>query len=500
VLITIAAMSSYPNPNWFSRAFRALLPNAAWDGIKLLAIAGGAGMLAWAYRIVAFFRGLPQDRIIDIAIFAFSFLLLLSAYLISRRRRHGESNQSEVSGKSVQVEQAKAKILIATPIEGEAVGLHQYVRGYVFPPNSDLQVLVYAGDGRWYLQPDVEVEGYRWSVECQFGNKQSRDGGTYKLIAALGDQLTEERYKTLPEGLIQSNLVKVRRLAELDAKAQVVIVSPRHNDAVDWHHLVQGFVTPPDTPVQVLVSSNGPWRLQRNVDVSGSLWSVECTFGDKDKLLDCFNLIAVIGDQLSEGTYDVPPTDLISSNVVSVQRRPIETKCPDRRLHEIAEDDKKQIRDRFKIIGVRCITHLGEIPFIEFLFGLYNIGLCPVSIDDVMEGRIVFYRDRQSEGVTLSRTPIMGANLAMNCSFRSEGRFLIRQEVSPEEAAFIERSPDGSFLLADLRITMHGEEASGVRLECPFMVSKDGYYWTDHPASIFGEAEFPSALHRKELA
>src|SRR6185369_11080985 len=209
--------------------------------------------------------------------------------------------------------------------------------------------------------------------------------------------------------------------------------------------------------------------------VNGSTWNVECTFGDEDKLDTSHSIIAVLGDQLKDQTYEVPPyNEAVTSDVVSVQRRPLDTQlCPNQQLHKIAENDREQIGEWLKLTSVECVAHYGDVPYVDFIFWVYNLALVPVSIDDAIDGRISFYKDRQKDGWTMFRRATMEDNRAQNCRFRHTHRFTIRQEVSPEEAALIEHSPDDSFFFfGDLRITMHVEGSPGLRFGTAFTVEK----------------------------
>lgn len=157
--------------------------------------------------------------------------------------------------------------------------------------------------------------------------------------------------------------------------------------------------------------------------------------------------------------------------------------CPNQQLHNIAASDREQIHDRLKLIGVECVKHFGDVPYIDFVFRLYNLALISVSIDDAIVGRIVFYKDRQSDGWTLRQATM--DNLAKHCRFRVGYHFTIRQEVSLEEAALIESSPDSRFYFGDLKITMHGEWFSGVRFGTSFQVDTKTGYW---PGYAYGDA------------
>ena len=61
-------------------------PNAAWDLVKYMLFGGVAGLVVIGYRVLAYVRELPQDRVIDVAIFATSFVLILGAYGLAKYR------------------------------------------------------------------------------------------------------------------------------------------------------------------------------------------------------------------------------------------------------------------------------------------------------------------------------------------------------------------------------------------------------------------------------
>ena len=102
------------------------------------------------------------------------------------------------------------KVEILTPINNNAVGLYAVVSGTVSPPDRPVQVLVYSGNNRWYLQGDVKVYGNSWRVRCQFGNP-GESGGTYGIVAIYGKEIEEKRLQYLPEKLPRSSTVTVLR-------------------------------------------------------------------------------------------------------------------------------------------------------------------------------------------------------------------------------------------------------------------------------------------------
>lgn len=100
---------------------------------------------------------------------------------------------------------------ILTPLNFAEVGLRRTVSGSVRPPHAKVQVLVHAGDGRWYLQGPVKVDGSVWSVECQFGNADMGVGGNYQVIAIAEGNIKDDRMSILPEVGAKSGIIKVRR-------------------------------------------------------------------------------------------------------------------------------------------------------------------------------------------------------------------------------------------------------------------------------------------------
>jgi hypothetical protein len=106
----------------------------------------------------------------------------------------------------------KPSIEILSPFNNEEVGLYETVRGRVFPPDSDLQAVVLAGNNRWYLQSPVVVRGCIWSVKCQFGDPDNSRKGSYKVVILLGHELKGGvSYSELPIGTPRSNTITVHK-------------------------------------------------------------------------------------------------------------------------------------------------------------------------------------------------------------------------------------------------------------------------------------------------
>lgn len=61
-------------------------PNAAWDIVKYLLIAGISLLILLGYRFLAYMRELPQDRVVNITIFVGAFILIAGALALTRYR------------------------------------------------------------------------------------------------------------------------------------------------------------------------------------------------------------------------------------------------------------------------------------------------------------------------------------------------------------------------------------------------------------------------------
>lgn len=136
----------------------------------------------------------------------------LIALQLQRQDRRAASGQSEdESPERLGPAPDQPKIEILSPFDYEDVGLREKVRGRVFPPDQELQVLVYAPDRKWYPQKPVDVKGEFWSVWCQFGQLEDKGGDTFRITAVLGSKLNDKMwYSDLPDG-VRANVVQVRK-------------------------------------------------------------------------------------------------------------------------------------------------------------------------------------------------------------------------------------------------------------------------------------------------
>lgn len=164
----------------------------AWDHAPTTGTAG--------FGLGAVVKGWLPPAIIALIVFVSSVL-----QVIASRTRSGQPKVKETSREIPSIE-------ILSPFDNDEVGFHEVVRGRVFPPDSHLQVLVFAGDQKWYPQPPVNVKGSTWSVKCQFGNLDTSSGGLYKIAAVSGDDLDQQMwYSDLPTTGVRSNIIRVKR-------------------------------------------------------------------------------------------------------------------------------------------------------------------------------------------------------------------------------------------------------------------------------------------------
>jgi hypothetical protein len=112
---------------------------------------------------------------------------------------------------SYSITQIAPYLEILAPLNHAEVGPWRDVRGSVQPPNSKVQVFVYAVDGVWYMQSPVIVDGCSWNVKCKFG-LDNVPSGDFQIIAIADGDIKDKTMHTLPNvGTARSDIVKVRR-------------------------------------------------------------------------------------------------------------------------------------------------------------------------------------------------------------------------------------------------------------------------------------------------
>ncbi|MGD0827815.1 MAG: hypothetical protein ABSA09_06975 [Desulfobaccales bacterium] len=90
---------------------------------------------------------------------------------------------------------------------GRDVQYREKVSGTISMPNSSMQVLVHAGNDRWYLQRNVVVRDNSWEVECYFGDEGSPSGSSYEIVAISPAQKIASIIDTLPSNVTKSEFI-----------------------------------------------------------------------------------------------------------------------------------------------------------------------------------------------------------------------------------------------------------------------------------------------------
>jgi len=135
------------------------------------------------------------------------------------KKTDGETGQADARNGVIQTQ--APFLVIASPLEGEFVGLTFNVRGFAHVEDPSLLSLLVQShnNGRYYLQGEVTAtpeadNGFIWDADCQFGDPDA-PGFSYTVVAVYGAQLSLKSFDAIPDGLTQSNSVQVIRSAVL---------------------------------------------------------------------------------------------------------------------------------------------------------------------------------------------------------------------------------------------------------------------------------------------
>lgn len=68
-------------------------------------------------------------------------------------------------------------------------------------PGQPVQVYILSGDKKWYLQPKiVPTSPTQFSVNCYFGNENTKPGAIFKVVAVVTDKRPGSPVDQLPQG------------------------------------------------------------------------------------------------------------------------------------------------------------------------------------------------------------------------------------------------------------------------------------------------------------
>jgi hypothetical protein len=105
----------------------------------------------------------------------------------------------------------------------------------------------------------------------------------------------------------------------------VRILSPVNGTFVGFKAVVTGTVDPPNSPVQVLVKANDdrwyPQGKNRQAEVNGSTWTVNCQFGNNNAASQhAYHIVAITGTSVKDPIIPFLPEDVAKSEIISVKR------------------------------------------------------------------------------------------------------------------------------------------------------------------------------------
>jgi hypothetical protein len=132
-------------------------------------------------------------------------------------RKKGSKKTSDAAAAQADAPHPFPFLLIASPIDGEDVGLTFSVRGFAQVEDPSLLSLLVQShnNGRYYLQGAVRAtpegdNGFIWHADCQFGDPD-KPGFDYSVVAVYGAALSLKSFDAIPDGLTASNRVEVTR-------------------------------------------------------------------------------------------------------------------------------------------------------------------------------------------------------------------------------------------------------------------------------------------------
>jgi hypothetical protein len=180
-------------------------------------------------------------------------------------------------------------------------------------------------------------------------------------------------------------------------------------------------------------------------------------------------------------------TGLIGSVlIVFVQQR--RERCPDKRLHEWAKEDRANIARRVRIVAILYRPNFDEF-YIDFIVGVFNNSLYDIVIVPLIEsGEILVSYDYKR----FHYEPKFTTKERIYCGSRSSATFVVRQALRDEEITrFFKDVDDTLFTFGNLRISFRGTtqfaEIGTEQLDTNYYVqSKKGVWSADDPVIIFG--------------
>jgi hypothetical protein len=145
--------------------------------------------------------------------------------------------------------------------------------------------------------------------------------------------------------------------------------------------------------------------------------------------------------------------------------------CPDKWLHKIADDDKRDIQSLVIIISCHYNDfYLKEpFPYLLFTFSVINASVYQISIENSLKGTISLNHQR------FSNSPNMEQPSLAKLQHGGKIQFKIRQPLNPHEADFVREANNRWFSFKNLVINFTSDADGEIKpLKLPEEVSKTG--------------------------
>lgn len=170
---------------------------------------------------------------------------------------------------------------------------------------------------------------------------------------------------------------------------------------------------------------------------------------------------------ISEGLNNDVPRALMPEEVAHTEQETAtpavnKAECPDKKLHEIAESDKRRI-SKYVWIIYRRVEYEGLTatdPYIEIIFDIINASVYSISIDKKIEQGAVYLNN---EELNPQQTKIDGSlqNISRDDRGDSRGVLVIKQWLTPTLAARIRNPlPDDELHFSRLSLIVKGADDS----------------------------------------
>ena len=163
-----------------------------------------------------------------------------------------------------------------------------------------------------------------------------------------------------------------------------------------------------------------------------------------------------------------------ASALVVVFIRERRERCPDRRLHLLAEQDKAVIKELLRIPGIAYQPHFDpEGPYIDFVVSVFNGSLFDVVVNNELGTSYIF---NNTDSKKFYYPAKIESNEPIRVPSRRDNFFVIRQPLRFEEIPAFENK-NKVLTFGSLDITFSGKEISETRLNTNHVVETQKGGW-----------------------